>query len=278
MKTITIIMIVLILAAVISLGFVILKYTVFKPVTEEKPIESEQNETETTEESEPPPAEEETDTEPEEDKVAVIEIYLDGDRQNGTFLGEAVYGMTSKEAFTIYGEDFSETGFIFTGDDTDYTFEPGSTHYIYVYALIPEYGWNYTREKVVIPGEAEVDNKIRFSIDDPQNNEEISADDRSDIRVSGWSLDTGRNDSTGIEDVEIYLNGPRGYGKFLGEADYGIERTDVATAFGNPDYIYSGYSLFFDGSDLEPGTRNTIYVYSFSSSVNYNLGMRDFVI
>ncbi len=271
-------MIILLLVAVISLGFIILKYTIFKPAPEEEASEPEQTDTADQEETDTAISEDGAQDQFEEDEVTVIEIYLDGDRESGTLLGEAVYGMTSQEAFTIYGEYFSETGYLFVSNDTGYTFEPGSTHYIYVYALIPKYGWNYTREKVVIPGEEEVDENINLSIDDPPNNEAIKEDNKSDIRISGWSIDSGCQESPGIDSVEIYLNGPRGYGKFLSEADYGIERSDVANAFGNASYINSGYSLYFDGSDLEPGSQNTFYIYSFSNSGSYNLGLRDFTI
>jgi TolB protein len=278
MRAITIIMIIILLVAVVSLGFVILKYILPEPDLEEKTAEPEQNDSIAQDDTEIPDSEEEPQEKPEEDEVTVIEIYLDGDRQTGTFLGEAVYGMTSQEAFNIYGEEFSETGYLFAPDNTSYTFEPGSSHYVYIYALIPKYGWDYTRKKVLVAGEEESDSSINLSIDDPSNNETIKEDNISNIRVSGWSVDSSYKDSPGIESVEIYLNGPRGSGRFLGEADYGIERQDVAAAFANTNYTNSGYSLDFDGSELEPCRQNTLYIYSFSSSGNYNLGMRDFTI
>jgi len=278
MKTITIIMIAMLLIAISSVGFVIFKYITSEPGPEEEAVEPEQNDNAAQDDIEIPPTEEVPQDKPAEDEVTIVEIYLDGDRQTGTFLGEAVYGMTSQEAFNIYGENFSETGYLFASDNTGYTFEPGSSHYIYVYALIPKYGWGYSRKKVSVAGEEESESSINLSIDDPSNNETIKEDSKSNIRVSGWSVDPGYKDSPGIESVEIYLNGPRGFGKFLGEADYGIERPDVATAFGNTNYTNSGYSLYFDGSELEPCRQNTLYVYSFSGSGSYNLGMRDFTV
>ena len=70
------------------------------------------------------------------------------------------------------------------------------------------------------------------------------------MRVSGWSADFDFTDTTGIDRIEIYLNGPRDFGEFLGEADYGIKRQDVADAFGNANYANSGYSLYLQGCEL----------------------------
>ncbi|MCJ7728202.1 MAG: DUF5050 domain-containing protein [Actinobacteria bacterium] len=275
MRTVTIIIIILSVAAAIIFGFIIIKYATVKTSPPVETAESEQPAIVIEEEPEPETTEEEPQEEPDPDKIAVIEVYLDGDRNSGIFLGEAAYGMTSQQAFMIYGEDFSETGYVLAYDNKEYTFEPGSIHYLYIYALIPKYGWNYTRERIVIAGEVELDTNIKLSIDDPKDNEVIAEADKSNIKVSGWSVDPDSQDTTGIDRVEIYLNGPRGFGKSLGEVNYGIERPDVANRLGNANYTNSGYSLNFDASNLEAGSENTIYIYSFSTSGAYYLGFRD---
>ncbi len=274
MRTVTIIITILSIAAVIIFGFIIIKYIVAKKSTPVETAEPDQPDI-VVEEPEPETTEEEPQEEPDPDKIAVIEVYLDSDRNSGIFLGEALYGMTSQQAFMIYGEDFSETGYILAIDNENYTFEPGSIHYLYIYALIPKYGWNYTREKIIISGEADLDTNIKLSIDNPKDNEVITEADKSNVRVSGWSVDPNFSDTTGIDRVEIYLNGPREFGKFLGEVNYGIERQDVANALGNTNYTNSGYSLSFDASKLEAGSENTLYIYSFSTSGTYYLGLRD---
>ena len=274
MRTVTIIITILSVIAVIIFGFIIIKYIVAKKSTPIETAEPDQPDI-VVEEPEPETTEEEPQEEPDPDKIAVIEVYLDSDRNSGIFLGEALYGMSSQQAFMIYGEDFSETGYILAIDNENYTFEPGSIHYLYIYALIPKYGWNYTREKIIIPGEADLDTNIKLSIDNPKDNEVITEADKSNVRVSGWSVDPNFSDTTGIDRVEIYLNGPREFGKFLGEVNYGIERQDVANALGNTNYTNSGYSLSFDASKLEAGSENTLYIYSFSTSGTYYLGLRD---
>ena len=272
MKTVTVLIIILFLAAVSLFGIIGLKYigvNIFSG-----PETSEASETD----QDIPTVQEEPEVEIDPEDISEIEIYLDSGRESGIFLGNAVYSMTSEEAFMIYGEDFSESGFLLVADNEGYIFEPGSIHYLYIYTLIPEYGWDYTRKSILIPGDSNEDENIKLSVDDPSQNEVIEEDDKSSIRVSGWSVDFNFSDNTGVERIEIYLNGPKNFGEFLGEADYGTERPDVANTFGNANYTNSGYSLHFDGSSLEEGSENTLYVYSFSTSGNHSVGMRDFKI
>jgi len=276
MRTVTTIIIILFITAVMFMGFLVLKYSVSKTAPTQDTAEPETEEIIVEEENVEPVTEEEPPQEIEEDEIAVIEIYLDGDRATGILLGEAVYGMTSQDAYNIYGEEFSETGFLLAKENKDYTFEPGSTHYIYIYVLIPEYGWSYTRQKITVPGEPDNNENIKISIDDPP--ETIKEADKSDIKISGWSVDFSQQNSPGVDRIEIFLNGPKGFGGSLGEVDYGIERQDIASAFGNANYTNSGYLLYFDGSNLEANSENTLYIYSFSNSSSHNLSLRNFSI
>jgi len=278
MKTVTIITIILFLAAAILLGIAGLKFIGIKIFSTNGASEPEEEIPAAEEEpkSEIPEDKEEPEAETDKEEITSIEIYLDGDRQTGIFMGEAVYGMLSQEAFMIYGQDFSDTGFLLAKENEGYEFEPGSIHYIYIYVFIPEYGWNYTRERILIPGDADYAENIELHTDNPQPNEIIAEIDKSNIRISGWSVDFDFSDTTGIDRIEIYLNGPKNFGKFLGDADYGIERPDVANALGNAGYTNSGYSLYFDGSEFEDGSENTLYIYSFSTSGDYSLLIRDF--
>ena len=117
MKTVTVITIILFLVAASLFGIVGLKFIGVKLFSD-----SDVPETSETEEVIPiiegdPKADTEEDKEEDEVKIdpediSEIEIYLDGDRESGIFLGNAVYCMTSEEAFMIYGEDFSESGFL----------------------------------------------------------------------------------------------------------------------------------------------------------------------
>jgi len=286
MKTITAILITLLVSVLILFGIIAARVIpgLAGPDPESGPVEEE---TETAVE-EPPPSQEHEETEIDDQKqdpeeadpgsISGIEIYLDGFRGEGIFLGQAKYGLTSKEAYSVYGEHLSQSGFLLVSEDSGYDFEPGSVHYLYIYAYTPEYGWEHIRQKAAVGGESEYSKTIELHIDSPSHNSTVEKEDLENLRVSGWSADLSVQDSTGIERVEIYLNGPRGFGSFLGEADYGIERQDVANAYANANYTYSGYSLTFDAGGLEEGTENTIYVYSYSDKDTFTLATRDITI
>jgi len=53
-----------------------------------------------------------------------IKIYLDGDMENGLYLGAASYGISSSRALELYGSDLADTGFRFEWEITDLELEP----------------------------------------------------------------------------------------------------------------------------------------------------------
>jgi len=282
MKTVTTILIILLAASLLIFAFAVARMLAGSPETAGQPDAqgpSGEAEPALEEEIEEPGIEEQPEEEEQDPEViAAIEIYLDGPREEGISLGEAKYGLTSREAYTIYGERLSQSGFLLVKQGPGLVFEPGSVHYLYIYTLIPEYGWEYTRQKVVVEGDAGLSPTIELHIDSPPHDTVLTAAESQAVQVSGWSADLSVGGSTGIERVEIYLNGPRDMGDFLGRAEYGIERQDVANALANGNYTNSGYKLIFNAADLGPGTENTIYVYSYSGSGTYTLAMRDILM
>ena len=74
----------------------------------------------------------------------------------------------------------------------------------------------------------------------------------------GWAISPGNGASTGVDAVEVYLDGPMGTGTLLGAATYGLIRPDVALASGDSRYAPSGWTL---QTELPPGAR-TLYVYT----------------
>ncbi len=81
--------------------------------------------------------------------------------------------------------------------------------------------------------------------------------------VLGWAVDRAAAKGTGIDAVHIYLDGVAGKGKFLGAADYGLVRQDVAQALGSPRFAPSGFKYPFDVRDYV-GER---YLYVYARSV-----------
>jgi Tol biopolymer transport system component len=211
--------------------------------------------------------------EPEQDTV---KIYLDGDMENGIYLGAASYGTASSRAAELYGPDLADTGFSFRWKDTGLDLEPGSTHFIYIYYYHAESGWDYLRQEINITGQKPGNADIKIFIDEPNKQKPVD----SLQRIRGWALDSTASGSTGISGVRVFLNGPRGFGIELGEADYGIPRSGVVDFFGRQDYLYSGYNIDLKDPGLEPGTKHTLFIYAESQSGadNYNFEKTDVFI
>jgi hypothetical protein len=77
--------------------------------------------------------------------------------------------------------------------------------------------------------------------------------------MTGWAADPGSPRGTGVDVVEIYLDGPRGGGgMFLAQAEYGIARADVARSLGNDRFSRSGFRV---EADIPPGV-HAVYVYA----------------
>jgi len=216
MKAITIILVTLFLIVSCFFGFLLIKKVLSEVQTASEP-ELQQDtvtiEDKTSPEEQPVPDKEETE---DFENISKIEIYLDGDRENGIFLGEAEYGLPSEELSLIYGKNFLHSGFSLLSESTDYVFEPGSIHYLYIYTLVPEYGWDCDRKEIQIPGELETAENIRLYVDNPEHNDTVAT---GEIRISGWAADLNPPDNPNISKIEIYLDGPNGFGKAIGEAE-----------------------------------------------------------
>ncbi|MBC7334136.1 MAG: PD40 domain-containing protein [Actinobacteria bacterium] len=269
MRAITTILVILLLIA--SLFFLLSIAKIVKKVSSDiEPSTEISNQEETTI---PTEEVEETSSQVEEssEDIAKIEIYLDGTRENGIFLGEAEYGLYSEKAKSIYGESFAQSGYRLLWENNQYIFEPGSIHYLYIYTFIPEHGWDYIREEIKIPGELNTQENIKLYVDGPKPDATVSGD----IRISGWAGNISTPENPGINKVEIYLDGPKNFGKFLGEAEYGLERPDVAKVLNNENFTNTGYSFVYNVSGLEPGTTHSFYVYAYSTTGEYQLVVRE---
>jgi len=193
--------------------------------------------------------------------IEKIEVYLDGTRdKGGILLGEAQYGLPSPETESLYGEKFSNSGYSLIWKNTAYNFTPGSLHNLYVYAFIPKFGWDFLKQSVVVPGEKTTSANIKLMIDTPLNGSTLTADEN----IGGWSVNTAIPDSPGISSIELYADGPKGFGKLLGAATLGASRPDVAEAMVNGAYANCGFNYLLAINFFEPGTDHTIYAYSTS--------------
>jgi len=83
----------------------------------------------------------------------------------------------------------------------------------------------------------------RGTIDNPTAGETIA----DTIDVYGWAVDLGATGNSGVDHVELYLDGTS-----MGEAQYGLQRPDLATSFGTP-FATAGFTARLDPHNLRPG-------------------------
>jgi len=75
------------------------------------------------------------------------------------------------------------------------------------------------------------------------------------LAISGWAVDRGAASGSGVDAVHLYAYPNPGSGQpavFLGAANYGLSRADVANVLDDSQFVNSGFLLSIDG--LEAGT------------------------
>ena len=197
--------------------------------------------------------------------VKNIEFYLDGQKGSGIFLGETLADIQREDVLNTYGEYFSNAGFEFTLELKNHNLKPG-IHTLFIYAVTDKGTEKYILKKLIIRGE-EDSSSIKVEIDDPENYSAISS---GETRIQGWAIDTDSSENTGIDKVEIYLDGTMENGLFLGDANYGtLTRGDIADSFG-PQFAESGYYLDWETSSYTDDISHFIFVYAHSTSGEWN--------
>lgn len=84
----------------------------------------------------------------------------------------------------------------------------------------------------------------RGNIDSPAAGQQVSGT----IEVRGWAVDAGSLNGTGVSDVHVYVNDT-----FIGAANYGRARGDVAGVLGDGRFTNSGYDLNVDTTQFSNG-------------------------
>jgi hypothetical protein len=85
------------------------------------------------------------------------------------------------------------------------------------------------------------------------------------LLVRGWAIDSLAASGSGIDAVHIYATPSGGGPIFLGAADYGTSRPDVAQSYG-AQFVASGFSL--RASQVLPAGAYTVTVYGHSTATN----------
>lgn len=193
--------------------------------------------------------------------VQAVHVYLDGEQNQGFFLGAATYGETREEIARQLGEDrFKPTGFSLNWDTTRVA--PGD-HVLNVYALSAATGrWEKFTSKVTVVQKPFADDPLIrvMGPTDGQTTEGVNKE------IKGWAVDRNAPSGTGVDQVEVYLDGERGTSAAvkLGAATYGGNNGDPAQELGDTRFTNSGFTLTWNPSQFRPGP-HTVLVYARST-------------
>ena len=217
--------------------------------------------------------------------ITAIHVYDGPANGEGNFLAAATYGIDRSDVSKAMGRaNFQNCGF---SADISLAKLSNGSHTLYVYAYNEAIGWRYATVKINVGGggggiqtagisasngssgtqtsstktsqttTVSGSKAITINVDTPSNGSGVNGG----FTISGWAADRNSSSGTGITAVHIYDGPANGAQNMIGVANYGIERPDVATAFGNGNLVSSGFSLSVDGSRLANG-RHTLYIYA----------------
>ena len=85
------------------------------------------------------------------------------------------------------------------------------------------------------------------------------------VHIEGWALDKNSEENSGIDKVEIWLDGKPGQGKFLGNANLGININPVISGFTEYKFKNCGFNADIKIGNIKSGNHD-LYVYAHSSS------------
>jgi hypothetical protein len=192
-----------------------------------------------------------------------VHIYLDGPYGTGTIIGAAQYGLSRPDVGNYYGNPrFTPSGWQLFWNINNVT---SGAHSLYLYAhRTTDNGWsrfgphNITvlRTPTPTPTPTYAPNVIA-PIEVPVDGAAVTGS----VTISGYAIDRNSRSGTGINTVHLYLDGLYGTGTFLGEAEYGLNRPDVGTRYGNVRFNPSGWRLVWNVGNLSYGTHR-LYLYA----------------
>jgi hypothetical protein len=171
------------------------------------------------------------------DAVALYAYPNFGSGQTPTFLGIANYGITRDDVARVYGSQGTTSGFQLTASGLT-----AGTYRIFAFGHNVATG-GYT---AYVFSDVTVSGMSALTIDTPA----ASATVMPSFQITGWAIDNRAMDGTGIDAVHLYLSGDGIPVTFLGVANYGVTRSDIAAAYG-ARFATAGYD--FTVSGLRPG-------------------------
>jgi uncharacterized repeat protein (TIGR03803 family) len=168
------------------------------------------------------------------------------------FLGAAEYFRPRGDVASIYGAEFTNSGYRLTVNGL----APGAYTFVaYAHSSLTG-AFSQSRSSVVTVTNAVSQPAMNIDIPGP------GATVPGSFQVEGWAIDRAALDGAGVDAIHVYAFGAGGSSMFLGVAAYGQPRTDVGTAYG-AQFTNSGFSLT-TSAPLAPGTY-TLVVYARST-------------
>ena len=161
------------------------------------------------------------------------------------FLGAATYGLPRPDIASLFGSQFANAGYRLQVD------VPPGTYTVNVYMHSTASGtFNAAMGVANVKVTAPVPNPL-LAIDTPTS----GASRTRPFTISGWAADMGASAGTGMDAVHVWAYPTSGApAVFVGAANYGVARPDVAAVLGNSRFTNSGYSLTATSGTLPAGT------------------------
>lgn len=121
-----------------------------------------------------------------------------------------------------------------------------------------------------------LNNPYLMTIDAPTSATPVMPDASGVMNVTGWAIDATSASGTGVDEVDVYLDGPAGQGIGLGSTRTFKDRSDVAAIY-NAQFANSGYEIPVNVSNIAPGA-HTLFVYSIHNGNTLAVGTQTFVL
>jgi hypothetical protein len=161
-----------------------------------------------------------------------VQLYLDD-----TLVGDAQYGRPRPDVATQYGQQFANAGWTTQFDPAGFSVGP-HTLQAQVHSTVTGDEATYSTPIVVQQG-----TYPRGSLDVPASGQAVSGT----ISVAGWSVDLAAHDGTGVDRVQIYLDGTP-----VASADLGQSHPEIGAAYG-ANFVDSGWTGQIALSQVSPG-------------------------
>jgi len=146
-----------------------------------------------------------------------------------SFVGVAAYGAARPDIGSMFGAQFANSGFTLTGAPL-----PAGPYTLAAYAhstVSGTFDASASRAVDVVSG-------ARMAVDAPVPGAVLY----QPFTIAGWALDTDAPSGTGVDAVHVWAYPDGGTPRFVGAATYGVDRPDVAAAFGSR-FAATGFTL-----------------------------------